>query len=222
MKRLALAATAALTLSACKTQIAADLFTSDLIAATEGETLTAPLVIFMESTTEEKCNETAPDVLAAVQTQHPDAEFIGCEDQSYETFARFRVQARILARMEDAKAADDAFAIWVQEAEGTYHVRYLMNPAGTRAIWDALPEEMTQYQTYNLEPELFAMLNNDLRSKVTVLTDDVFADGSPVQGTATHELARRDQIELRMSNVTNAAFGSIEKTAHIVSFTPKD
>ena len=78
---------------------------------------------------------------------------------------------------------------------------------------------MTQYQTYKLEPLLSAVLNNDLRETVSITTDDVYADGAPVQGTATRDLPRRDQIELVMSDVTNAAFGTVANASHIATFT---
>ena len=111
------------------------------------------------------------------------------------------------------------FSIGVRGEGKAYHVSYLTNPAGARAIWDALPEEMTQYQTYKLEPLLSAVLNNDLRETVSITTDDVYADGAPVQGTATRDLPRRDQIELVMSDVTNAAFGTVANASHIATFT---
>lgn len=217
MKRLALIA-ACVALAGCKTQISTDLFTSDLIAATEGESVTAPLVIGMESTSQQKCKETAPAILEAVQSKYSDAEFIGCERAEFNTFARFRVQAEVLVFSDSAPTPADAFAIGVRGDGKAYNVSYLTNPDAARAIWDALPEDMTKYQTYNLEPRLSAVLNNDLRATVSITTDDVFADGTPIQGTATRDLPRRDQVELRMSDVTNAAFGTIANASHIVTF----
>ena len=218
MKRVALIATC-FVLAGCKTQISTDLFTSDLVAATEAEAVTAPLVIGMEAGSEQKCNETADAVLIAVQSQFDSAEFIGCETVDFKTFARFRVQAEIVAYDGDAPSITVPFSIGVRSDEAAYHVSYLTNPAGARAIWDALPEEMTKYQTYKLEPILSAVLNNDLRETVSITTDDVYADGTPVQGTATRDLPRRDQVELSMSDVTNAAFGTAANASHIVTFT---
>ncbi|WP_274960897.1 DUF7424 family protein [Lentibacter algarum] len=218
MKRIALIATY-LVLAGCKTQISTDLFTSDLVAATDGEAVTAPLVIGMEASSEQKCKENANTVLIAVQSQFDSAEFIGCETVDFKTFARFRVQAEIVAHDGNAPSITAPFSIGVRGEGKAYHVSYLTNPAGARAIWDALPEEMTQYQTYKLEPLLSAVLNNDLRETVSITTDDVYADGAPVQGTATRDLPRRDQIELVMSDVTNAAFGTVANASHIATFT---
>lgn len=218
MKRFALIATC-IALAGCKTQISTDLFTSDLVAATDGEAVTAPLVIGMEATSEQKCKESSEPVLTAVQTQFDSAEFIGCDKVDFKTFARFRVQAEIIAYDGDAPDITAPFSIGVRGEGKAYHVSYLTNPAGARAIWDALPEEMTQYQTYKLEPILSAVLNNDLRETVSITTDDVYADGTPVQGTATRDLPRRDQVELSMSDVTNAAFGTVANASHIVTFT---
>jgi len=217
MKRLALI-TACTALAACKTQIRTDLFTSDLIAATEGETVTAPLVIGIESISENECKEDAPATLAALRTEFGEAEFIGCESVEFDDFARFRVQVEVLALADDASTTDDAFAIGVLADGKSYHVIYLTNPAATRAIWDALPEDMTRFRAYNLEPLLSAVLNNDLRAPVSITKDDVFADGIPVQ-FARDDLPRRGKVELQMSDVTNAAFGTTSNASHIVTFT---
>lgn len=205
-------------LAGCKTQVSTDLFTSDLIAATEGEAVTAPLVVGVEASSRQKCEETAQMVLTVVQSQMTTAEFIGCESVNFSTFARFRVQAAIIAYTEHPPLPAEAFSIGVKGSGGTFEVSYLTNPEATRAIWEALPEELTRFQTYALEPELSAVFNNDLRNTVTITTDDVFADGTPVQGTASRELPRRDQVELGMSDVTNAAFGNTANASHIVTF----
>jgi hypothetical protein len=218
MKRFALIATC-IALGGCKTQISTDLFTSDLVAATQEEEVSAPLVIGMEVSSEEKCKESADTVLTAVKSQFDSAEFIGCDRISFNTYARFRVQADVVAFEGDAPSIDPPFSIGVRREGQAYHVSYLTNPDAARAIWDVLPEEMTQYQTYKLEPILSAVLNNDLRETVSITTDDVYADGTPVQGTATRDLPRRDQVELSMSDVTNAAFGAVSNASHIVTFT---
>lgn len=218
MKRCLLISTCVL-LAGCKTQISTDLFTSDLVAATKGESLTAPLVIGMEASSEQKCSETADSVLAAVQSQFASAEFIGCERADFTTFARFRVQAEIVAIAGEVPDITAPFSIGVRVDGPNFAVSYLTNPAGARAIWDALPEELTKYQTFSLEPLLSAVLNNDLRETVSITTDDVYADGVPIQGTATQDLLRRDQVELSMSDVTNSAFGTVANESHIVTFT---
>ncbi|MEP2833514.1 MAG: hypothetical protein ABJL33_15395 [Hyphomicrobiales bacterium] len=206
-------------LTACKTLIGADLFTSDLIAAVNGDTITAPLIISADTSTLQKCQEFSPDILTAVQSIYDTAEFIGCEKIGFDTYGRFRVQAGVISFTDTAPVPDAAFAFGVRKEGASYHVSYLINPDATRAIWDALPETMTKYETFKLDPILSAVLNNDLRNTVTITTDDVFADGTPVQGTATRDLPRRDQVELKMSDVTNTAFGTTNNVSHIVTFS---
>ena len=217
IKRLAILASLA-ALSGCKTYIASDLFVSDIIAATEGEKMTAPLVISTEAGSDSSCKENAPQILRAVQIKYKDAEFIGCERIKYDTVARFRVQADIID-LTTSKTTGQAFAIGVARDGGTYHVSYITNPSATRAIWNALPKDVKGYRDFEVSPQLSAVLNNDLRDDITITTDDVFADGTPVQGTQQKTIGRRDQVELTMSDVTNAAFGTTETVSHIVSFT---
>lgn len=220
MKPLAIAALLALT--ACKTSVTSDLFTSDLVAATEGETVTAPIVIGLELPGD--CAEEGPKMLSAIRRKMTDAEFIGCERVNYDTYARFRAQAEILliGKNDAAALPNTAFAIGVAREGATFTIKYLRNPDATRAIWDALPEDMTKYKKYELNPVLSAVLNNDLRSTVRITTDDVFADGKPIQGTHSRDLPRRDQVEIAASNVTNSAFGSTDTHATIVVFTVQE
>lgn len=222
MKRIALIALATVALTGCKTQIATDLFTSDLIAATEGETLTAPLVIGIDTSSESQCKENAPALTDAIKSQFPGADFIGCEKDAFDVFARFRVQAAIIPMTDVTPTPDAPFAVGVKADASGFIVAYLTNPQAVRAVWDALPEEMTQYKKFELDPALSAVLTNDLRGKVTITTDDVFADGVPVQGTVSRSMTRRDQVEITMSDVTNAAFGNVANISHIVSFARAD
>lgn len=219
MKKLAIL-TAAIALAGCKTEIASDLFTSDLIAAANGTALTAPIVLGVETSSEAKCEAEAQAVLAAVSTAFNDVALIGCEESGFDTMARFRVQAPIIITVSDNVQIDGPFAVGVAADGATIHVTYLTNTDAVRAVWDALPEDMTQFQTFAFNPTLSAVLNNDLASPVSITTDDVFSDGTPVQGTATRELPRRDQVEVRMSDVTNAAFGTTANASHVISFTP--
>ena len=107
-----------------------------------------------------------------------------------------------------------------REKEGNQvDVTIMIDPDFPKSVWDDLPEEMIQYQTFKLDMTLTATLNNDLRSPVLITTDDVFADGAPVQGTATRELARRAQINIKLSDVSTTALSRGEPASHIVSFT---
>lgn len=204
-------------LASCKTHVSSTLFTSDIIAATNDEKTTAPLVFTMKTNSSD-CVKGAEELVSAVKRQMPDVEFIGCEDIEFEEFARFRVQAEILAFNNVPPVPSQAFGIGVTEFANEYFVYYLKNPEVLRAVWDSLPEDLTMFQVYELEPVLKAVLNNDLRKTVTVTTDNVFADGTPVQGTATRELPRRDQIELVLSDVTNTAFGTVDNASLIARF----
>lgn len=210
--------TATCLLAACKTEVNSDLFTSDLIAATEGETVTAPIVLGLEVTSEKECKKNAPTILEAITTSFPDAAFVGCERIDFDTFARFRFQVEILNVTDLDTTPENAIAIAVQKRDDRYSVHYLSNTDAAKAIWDQLPKELIQYRDFEINPILHAVLNNDLRTPVDVTTDDVFADGKPVQGTATRSLPRRDQIQISTSNVTNAAFGNVDTAAGIVSF----
>lgn len=213
MRKIILATAALAALTGCKTQIATDLFTSDLIAAANGATLTAPLTIGLETGSEAECTKNAPAILTAVQSKFTEAEFIGCATESFDHFARFRVQATVT---QASSAPGAPFAIGATRDGAALHITYLTDPAAVRAIWNALPKDMTEYKRFEFKPILTATINNDLPGDVTLTTDDVFANGQPVQGTRQHSLARRAQIDIALSDVTNAAFEG-DGTAHIAT-----
>ena len=202
----------------CKTQITADLFTSDLIAATQGETLTAPAVIEVVAPTKAKCEEVGPTIAAVFAEKFSAAEFIGCDTVAFETLARFRAPLQIVEISSAETPPIEALAIGVEDTGDGITVSYLKNDAEILEIWNALPEDLTRFQTFSFDPVLAAVLTNDLSGAVSVTTDDVFSDGAPVQGTFSRQMLRRNQIEIRMSNVTNAAFSGADRQALIATF----
>ena len=215
--RCLLALVCAFGLTACKTEIAVDLYASDLVGVTEGSSFTAPVVLGLEMSSSE-CEENGAGMVDAMSGQLNDVEFIGCARNNFDHFARYRAQVEILDIKDGQTRTDDALALGVEAKENRYDVFFVSNPDAAQQIWNNLPEDLTKYQTFNLKPRLAAVFNNDLRKDVTVVTDDVFADGVPVQGMAQHTLGRRDQVELRLSDVTNAAFADSPTLSHIVSF----
>ena len=215
---LAAALAALFTLTACKTFVETDVYTSDLISATEGERLTAPMVISIEVTSESKCKEFASEIADAIGTQMDAVAHIGCRTESFESFADFRVQSEIVSYDGSAPLPDKPLAIGVTSVGKDFVVTYLINPDGVKAVWDALPEELTRFETFDPDLHLSAVLTNDLREPVEVITDDVFVDGAPVQSISKRLLPRRDQVAIEMSNVTNNAFGSTDNVSHIATF----
>ena len=214
----AVALAAVLALTACKTMVATDLYTSDLISATEGEHLTAPMVISIELSSESKCKEFASDIADTIRSEMETATHIGCRTESFNSFADFRVQSEIVSYDGAAPLPGRPLAIGVTSVGHDFVVTYLINPEGIKAVWSGLPEELTRFETFDPDLHLSAVLTNDLRETVEVLTDDVFVDGVPVQGTARRILPRRDQVVIQMSNVTNRAFGATDNVAHIATF----
>ncbi|MDE0446335.1 MAG: hypothetical protein OXH96_06635 [Spirochaetaceae bacterium] len=216
--RSAVVIAAVLALASCKTMVATDLYTSDLISATEGEQLTAPMVISIELPSESKCKEFASDIADAIRSEMETATHIGCRTEAFNNFADYRVQSEIVTYDGSARLLGRPLAIGVTSVGDDFIVTYLINPEGIKAVWNGLPEELTRFETFDPDLYLSAVLTNDLREPVEVVTDDVFVDGVPVQGTARRLLLRRDQVVIQMSNVTNTAFGSTDNVAHVVTF----
>jgi hypothetical protein len=213
----AIALTAPLALAACQTDLGVDLFTSDLVAAAEGESFTAPLVLGLELGSENACNENAEAIRVVMVQRAGGAEFMGCQRREFRTVASYRLQVPVV---NGPDATDAPFFVVARMDGEEVAVSVARTPGGFEAIWKALPEDLTRFRTFEFDPVITANLNNDLRGSVTIITDDVFADALPVQGTAMRELGRRDQITIRTSDVTNAAFATVDTEAQIARFIP--
>lgn len=214
---------AILFVTGCKTLISTDLYTSDLIAAAGGQNVTAPIVVSVEVSGANQCAELAPQLVTAFKPTNPTVEFIGCESEMFSNYARFRMQADIVIATEDMTLPLAPISIGVTEGitgdSHIYSVFYLANTLAIESLWQSLPEEITRYQSFEFMPVLSATFNNDLRGDVVVSGSNVFIDAIPYQNSTLQTLPRRDQIEIVLSDVANAAFGNMDASAFIIMFS---
>lgn len=200
------AAFALLALAGCRVDIHADLYSSDIIAAVEGEELTTPVVFGIGLP---RCDENAPPLTAALETVVPNIEYIGCERDDFDTLAKYRVPAAILDATDPSAMSDDMiglFSIVVAKREGAYRIGSLWSSQAAQDVWNALPESLIEYKRFDPQPDLRATFNNDLRETIEIGTEDLFLDGKPIPDTTSHTLDRRGQVDLQLSDVSNESF----------------
>lgn len=222
MKPLALALLACLALGACKTRVNADLYTADLVAASQGSTLTAPVTLGFAMRSWMECQQLGPSLITHVRRHAPEAQFLGCDMQNDASYARFRLRAEIIAFDTVLPTPDAPIAIGVKADAVGYVVAFLSNAEAAEAILAGLPDGIVPRDARPIAPVLTATLTNDLEGPVFITVDEVFADATPVTGIATKSLPRRGSIDLRLSDVSNAAFATTAVAAHIATFDPED
>lgn len=207
---------AAFSLAGCKVDIEADIFSSDIVAAMDGEEVTTPVTIGVELGS---CEEKAPALTKAIQANFQSVEHLGCKRKDFDQLAYYRLQIPITAlKAGDTKPASPLGIVALKTEDGGYNVILSSMAEEVTKVWRSLPGDMTEYTKFNPDPALSVSFNNDLRNRITIVTEDVFMDGTPAPTTLSHELDRRGQVALRMSDVTNAFF-ALEGLAHAVSFT---
>ncbi len=210
MKRivaLTLALIAVVALSACRSDVLVTLYSSDILAVLEGESIAAPMEITMEVVSEDTCREEADSILEVLSGHYDgSAQFIECRDQEMTTFLVARVMTPIRV-VDDLSMASTRrpFTVAIAEVPGGISIGYLTN----HRVIDQLYDDLTQGQS---EPDLHfhAVFENDERQPVTVAVEHAFANDQPVAGSQSFSLNRRESLNIELSNVANASMGSVE------------
>lgn len=194
-------------LSACRSDVVVTLYSSDILVALEGESITAPMEITMEVVSEDTCREEAASILEVLSSYYDgSAQFIECRDVEMTTFLVARVMTTIEV-VNDLSVAltRKPFTVAISETSGGISIGYLTN----HRVIDQLYDDLTQGQS---EPDLHfhAVFENDERQPVTVAVEHAFVNDQPVVTSESFSLSRRESLNIELSNVANASMGSAE------------
>jgi len=206
MSRLALFVAIGL-LAGCKSQLTAEIYTSDILAVASGETLDVPILFENEVPGEENCREYGPKLAQAFAKGFSEAEFVGCAEEGYTHLVQIRVRAPMWRVVEgEAAPVRSAASIGVSiDGNKTWAV-FATDTALAEAIWGAMPSEISMMRAANSQLALRAEVMNDTRDPVTVAYFNAFVDGRPVMYSMEEELRGRDKLTIQMSDVANATF----------------
>lgn len=204
--RAILAATALTALTACKTEIEARLFATDLLTALGGQDTDAAITFALEVTSEDECRRNASLVEQAIAAQIAGATFRECRNtEEFTTFAIFDARAPVRA-MAEGELPQNGLAVGVRRDTNGLRVSLLAAPDMAREIWDGLPQEMTILTSFQFQPVITLRFENDMRDAVEVVVSDAFANSRPLPGLTAVPVERRASLHLRLSDVANAGF----------------
>ena len=185
-----------ITLSACRSDVLVTLYSSDILAVLEGESIAAPMEITMEVVSEDTCREEASSILEVLSGHYDgSAQFIECRDQDMTTFLVARVMTPIRV-VHDLSMQP--------RPEGHSRLPYLKPPDGisigyltNHRVIDRLYDDLTQGQA---EPDLHfhAVFENDERQPVTVAVEHAFANDWPVVGSQNFSLRQAGVTQHRI------------------------
>ncbi|WP_224825781.1 hypothetical protein [Cognatishimia sp. MH4019] len=188
----------------------ADLFTSDLLKVYEtGEALTTPMVLAFEISSASQCEASIEGLTPALTAAYGQAESLGCDKRGFSDVANFRVPAEVVHEIANQSSdSDQPIYIGVYSDDpGLIVVGIFQNGDGIRAFEAAIPEELTQFARNEIRPLLSASLQNDLPDAMKLRLSSVFANGSaiPVLASEDFDLERRGQVDIVLSDVSNAS-----------------
>ncbi len=219
MKPFPLILSAAL-LAGCKTIVGGDIYLSDLPTALDsGTPATTQLTLQLEMPSSDTCTEQADAVLAVYQASFINAEFVECSDADSDNMMVLTVETPMLAFTHTPPLPDQAIAIGVSRSAYGISAYYLSNAEASRAIWDALPEDLTSSTSYDPDTQLTARVVNDGAAVTEISIGSVFVDDMPVIGPEIRTLDRRAELSLTFSDVANAAFDKLGQPIRILTMT---
>lgn len=189
-----------LLLVACNFDISADLYMQDIIDAQElGETLYANATLAVEFSGDE---EDRQQIVAILEEELNEVENIREEEKDYSTYLVVDYKIPLIAgeELEGIYSHPE-----VQNNIFTFAVTSnILNIVFNKARFDALDASLYDQFYQHLEFENFAMslyLQNDLRTPVDLTFYSVYANNEPIPYQTTLTLDRRDEIEIKFSDV---------------------
>lgn len=210
MKKLALILVSlSLLLAACSFDMTADLYMQDVMDAQElGETLFINGTLSLEFSGDEEERQQIVDIL---QDELNDVENVREEERSYSTYLVVDYKIPLIAAgdVQDIYGHPD-----VQDNIFTFAVSAnTLNVAFNKPRFDQLDTLLYDQFYEHLDFEDFTMslhLQNDLRDPVEVTLYSVYANNAPVPYSETFSLERRDEVEIRFSDVLRDSITSLQ------------
>ena len=231
-KRLLIMALAGLLLASCSFDFSADLYVQDVADILETqEPIYTNATFGFEFSGDEEDKQQAIDLLTANLYE---AENFREEDRDFQTYllADYKIPLVYAAAPEDIptnpELQNHLFAFAITGNEGTLDVYAVFN----QALFDRLDNQIYEqaYQHIELaESSMRIFLINDSRESINAVIAAMYVNNAPVPYVGTYSLERRDQIEIRFSDVLRDSFGvqletdsaniRIRKVAEIVTGT---
>lgn len=188
----------------CKLNMRSEAYVSDLRAVANGAAgITTPATLMAEIPSHDECDKYTAAFSQVMHGLMRDFSPKGCEQEGMNSYLLVEAQLPLVHSDETWKQADSLFGILTTSAS-----------AIEQGIGVALIMDLQKYNTLNTRMDdefsqkidlaasrLTMVLNNDERGAGEYLTQGVFVDESPVIEKQAFALKRRQQDEIRISNV---------------------
>ena len=210
MKRIALLAVVglivAIVLAGCKTKMSGELFLRDLDDLVDGE-LTTKIVFHLPLPGMDECEEyrTRYDRVFAKSNDFKEMEFVKCADEGMDQFVEYELDIPLRLIDPEEEAISGAVEIFRHDDEDSSGrlIFIRANPPSLHDLDGHLNDEFHQDLDLSDTSPLIR-LSNDLRSVQVFTVQHVFAQNRPVITPTSYMMGPRDNLEVKLSDVTSA------------------
>lgn len=204
VKRIVMAACAALTLTGCKAHLTAQAKASDAIAAAAGQSHYMTAILGVEASSDASCRRDGPKVAAAIGDSLGQVAFLGCNTAGMDTMAEFRIGIPMIFWKQGDPDPETALTAFVQNMDGFAVVGLYQANDVIEAILDRLPADVTSGFPGRFDTSLTIDLQNDTSATKQVYTNGAFVDGHPLPFRKDRDLAAGASLRIVPGDVATA------------------
>ena len=187
-------------LVSCKMELGTRIYIADLsdLINSEEENFYIKAIIEFEILSEDKFNET----LVFLKKYFKKVENPKIVDRNFDTFLNAEIELPIVKSQKyEFSPTNDLLNITLEATnENTMELGLYINKTLFHEIKEYISEEY--WQTIDIEDmTIYLFINNDLRQKVSVDLHHVYVNNKAVLGQKDIKLARRDEINIKISDL---------------------
>lgn len=192
-----LVSAAFLLLSACKFDLTADVYLSDIIDLPHaGEPVFAPAVISFSNPSDDK----KQPIIDLLNAYFLSVENVRVENADSGDTMMADIKIPLVMRTDDGASAETPFELVVDAKADRYEVCLRLN----KAVWDRLNAGIGEIISQSLslkESGLTFTVINDQKKSEALEFSSVYVDDKPIPYAEKTEIERKESVEVRLSNV---------------------
>lgn len=197
---------ALIAVSGCKLNLTADIYSTDMRAAMNGEAdITSPATLAFEVPSVDKCDEHAAKIQEIMAGVLDDFTPKGCKRQDMESFLLADTQMPFFISEESWRSSDDLFGLLLVREEEPKRISAIIMLDIRK--YETLTRRMNDefHQTVDLgASNVTLVFHNDERKTVTYEVAEVFVNSEPIHGLQEFSLDRRHKANIQLSDVATA------------------
>lgn len=195
-------------LAGCKLDASAPIYVGDLMEVSQsGKNIEASIDLNVPIPSVDKCDEYSAKIKKVIAGFFQKFEMQGCEKQGMDNFSKVKVNSEITSTTSEA-----GIYFLINKQQDQVGITLAQKAGFMASLMDAIKKEAMS----TVDLSFSIRLNNDTRDKIKLVSQNVFVNQKAYAKKQEFELARRDEANIKLSDVAVAAF---EAGENIESFS---